>query len=125
MSAVPEELMYAETHEWIREREDGTLLVGITDHAQAALSDVVYVELPQVGDSFDAGQSSAVAESVKAASDLYAPMAGTVVEVNSQLEEAPELVNESPYELGWIAAFQPAGTPEGLLDAGSYCKAIA
>ena len=98
MSAVPEELMYAETHEWIREREDGTLLVGITDHAQAALSDVVYVELPQVGDSFDAGQSFAVAESVKAASDLYAPMAGTVVEVNSQLEEAPELVNESPYE---------------------------
>ena len=125
MSAVPEELMYAETHEWIRKREDGTLLVGITDHAQAALSDVVYVELPQVGDSFDAGQSFAVAESVKAASDLYAPMAGTVVEVNSQLEEAPELVNESPYELGWIAAFQPAGTPEGLLDAGSYCKAIA
>ena len=125
MSAVPEELMYAETHEWIREREDGTFLVGITDHAQAALSDVVYVELPQAGDSFDAGQSFAVAESVKAASDLYAPMAGTVVEVNSQLEEAPELVNESPYELGWIAAFQPAGTPEGLLDAGSYCKAIA
>ena len=125
MSAVPEELMYAETHEWIREREDGTFLGGITDHAQAALSDVVYVELPQVGDSFDAGQSFAVAESVKAASDLYAPMAGTVVEVNSQLEEAPELVNESPYELGWIAAFQPAGTPEGLLDAGSYCKAIA
>ena len=125
MSAVPEELMYAETHEWVRKREDGTLLVGITDHAQAALSDVVYVELPQVGDSFDAGQSFAVAEAVKAASDLYAPMAGTVVEVNSQLEEAPELVNESPYELGWIAAFQPAGTPEGLLDAGSYCKAIA
>ena len=125
MSAVPEELMYAETHEWVRKREDGTLLVGITDHAQAALSDVVYVELPQVGDSFDAGQSFAVAESVKAASDLYAPMAGTVVEVNSQLEEAPELVNESPYELGWIAAFQPVGTPEGLLDAGSYCKAIA
>ena len=125
MSAVPEELMYAETHEWVRKREDGTFLVGITDHAQAALSDVVYVELPQVGDSFDAGQSFAVAESVKAASDLYAPMAGTVVEVNSQLEEAPELVNESPYELGWIAAFQPAGTPEGLLDAGSYCKAIA
>ena len=125
MSAVPEELMYAKTHEWIREREDGTILVGITDHAQAALSDVVYVELPQVGDSFDAGQSFAVAESVKAASDIYAPMAGTVVEVNSQLEEAPELVNESPYELGWIAAFQPAGTPEGLLDAGSYCKAIA
>ena len=125
MSAVPEELRSAETHEWVRKREDGTLLVGITDHAQAALSDVVYVELPQVGDSFDAGQSFAVAESVKAASDLYAPMAGTVVEVNSQLEEAPELVNESPYELGWIAAFQPAGTPEGLLDAGSYCKAIA
>ena len=125
MSAVPEELMYAKTHEWIREREDGTILVGITDHAQAALSDVVYVELPQVGDSFDAGQSFAVAESVKAASDIYAPMAGTVVEVNSQLEEAPELVNESPYELGWIAAFQPAGTPEGLLDAGNYCKAIA
>ena len=125
MSAVPEELMYAETHEWVRKREDGTLLVGITDHAQAALSDVVYVELPQVGDSFDAGQSFAVAESVKAASDLYAPIAGTVVEVNSQLEETPELVNESPYELGWIAAFQPSRTPEGLLDAGSYCKAIA
>jgi|TARA_Y100000294_G_scaffold37210_1_gene32819 glycine cleavage system H protein len=125
VSDVPEELMYAETHEWVREREDGTFLVGITDHAQTALSDVVYVELPQVGDSFDAGQSFAVAESVKAASDVYAPMAGTVVEINSQLEEAPELVNESPYELGWIAAFQPAGTPEGLLDAGSYCKAIA
>ena len=125
MSSVPEELQYAETHEWVREREDGTLLVGITDHAQAALSDVVYVELPSVGDSFEAGQSFAVAESVKAASDLYAPVAGTVVEVNSQLEEAPELVNESPYELGWIAAFQPAGAPEGLLDAAGYCKAIA
>ena len=125
MSSVPEELLYAETHEWVREREDGTLLVGITDHAQAALSDVVYVELPSVGDSFEAGQSFAVAESVKAASDLYAPVAGTVVEVNSQLEEAPELVNESPYELGWIAAFQPAGAPEGLLDAAGYCKAIA
>ena len=125
MSSVPEELQYAETHEWVREREDGTLLVGITDHAQAALSDVVYVELPSVGDSFEAGQSFAVAESVKAASDIYAPVAGTVVEVNSQLEEAPELVNESPYELGWIAAFQPTGTPEGLLDAAGYCKAIA
>ena len=125
MSSVPEELLYAETHEWVREREDGTLLVGITYHAQAALSDVVYVELPSVGDSFEAGQSFAVAESVKAASDLYAPVAGTVVEVNSQLEEAPELVNESPYELGWIAAFQPAGTPEGFLDAAGYCKAIA
>ena len=96
MSSIPEELLYAETHEWVREREDGTLLVGITDHAQAALSDVVYVELPSVGDSFEAGQGFAVAESVKAASDIYAPVAGTVVEVNSQLEEGAELVNKSP-----------------------------
>ena len=125
MTHIPAELSYAETHEWVREREDGTLLVGITDHAQAALSDVVFVELPSIGDSFEAGQGFGVAESVKAASDLYAPVAGTIVEVNSQLEEAPELVNESPYELGWIAAFRPAGERPALLDAAGYRQAIA
>ncbi len=125
MSEIPEELLYAESHEWLRQRDDGSCLLGISDHAQQALSDVVFVELPAVGDTFGAGDSVAVAESVKAASDIYAPVAGEITEVNQQLEEAPELLNESPYELGWIVAFKPAVTPQGLLNAAAYRKAIA
>jgi len=124
VSDVPEELLYAESHEWLRQRDDGTCVLGISDYAQQALSDVVFVELPTVGDTFGAGDRIAVAESVKAASDIYAPVAGEITEVNQQLEEAPELLNESPYELGWIVAFRPAAEPQGLLDAVAYRQAI-
>ena len=124
MSDVPEELQYAESHEWLRQRDDGTCVLGISDHAQQALSDVVFVELPTVGDTFGAGDRIAVAESVKAASDIYAPVAGEITEVNQQLEEAPVLLNESPYELGWIVAFRPAAEPQDLLDAAAYRQAI-
>jgi len=124
MADIPTDLKYTSSHEWVSVEGD-TAIIGISDHAQEELTELVFIELPDLGRELTAGDPCAVVESVKTASDIYAPVAGTVVEVNSQLEEAPELVNESPYELGWIAAFQPAGTPEGLLDAAGYCKAIA
>jgi glycine cleavage system H protein len=99
--AVPNELYYAKTHEWLR-MDDGVATVGITDFAQGQLSDITFVELPDVGREVEAGDEVAVVESVKAASDIYAPAAGTVVEVNSDLEDAPELINNSPYEDGWL-----------------------
>lgn len=98
---VPENLKYAETHEWIL-LEDGIATVGITDHAQAELTDIVYVDPPKVGSTVTAGQAAAVVESVKAASDIYAPASGEVTEVNSALEQTPGLVNTSPYEEGWL-----------------------
>ena len=98
---VPEDLRYAETHEWIR-LEGATGIVGITDHAQAELTDVVYVELPQVGAVLEAHQAVAVVESVKAASDIYSPVAGEVVAVNSELESNPALVNTEPFDAGWL-----------------------
>lgn len=101
MAEFPTELKYLATHEWAK--QDGDLIiVGISDHAQDALGDVVYVELPEVGASVSAGDEIAVVESVKAASDIYAPLSGTIVEVNASLEDSPELVNESPYEDGWF-----------------------
>lgn len=102
MSNSPEELKYAESHEWARLEEDGTVTVGITDHAQGALGDLVYVELPTVGDNVEVAEACAVVESVKAASDIYAPVTGTVVAVNEELEDGPEKVNEYPYSDGWL-----------------------
>ncbi|MFK8018807.1 MAG: glycine cleavage system protein GcvH [Pseudomonadales bacterium] len=102
MTTTPDDLHYAETHEWARVEEDGLISVGISDHAQEALGDVVYVEPPEVGVVFAAGDQAGVVESVKAASDIYSPVAGEVVEVNESLEEQPELINGSAYEDGWI-----------------------
>jgi glycine cleavage system H protein len=98
---VPDDLRYAETHEWIRP-EGGIATIGITDHAQAELTDIVYVELPQVGTALEAKQAVAVVESVKAASDIYSPVSGEVVEVNAELESNPALVNTDPYTSGWL-----------------------
>jgi glycine cleavage system H protein len=98
---VPEDLRYAETHEWVRP-EGGIATIGITDHAQAELTDIVYVELPQIGVALEPKQAAAVVESVKAASDIYSPVSGEVVEVNPELESSPALVNTDPYGSGWL-----------------------
>ena len=126
MSELPKELKYASTHDWARLESDGTIVVGITDHAQEALGDVVYVELPEVGSTIDAGAEVAVVESVKAASDIYAPVTGEVVEINPALEDEPETVNHSPYADGWFFRVKPAGLGEleDMLDADDYQNAI-
>ena len=122
MSQTPSELKYAASHEWARLEEDGSVTVGITDHAQDALGDVVFVELPDVGDSLAAGDEAGVVESVKAASDIYAPVAGEVIAVNEKLEDEPETVNADPYNDGWFYKLQPGDTSEleGLLSAEDY-----
>ena len=124
MSLVPDNLNYTEEHEWLKIQEDGQARVGITDYAQNSLSDVVFVELPEVGDQFTKGDVMTVAESVKAASDIYAPISGKIVSINEKLEESPELVNESPYEFGWMVLIEPEGEVNGLLDAASYRESI-
>tara|TARA_B100001123_G_scaffold431461_1_gene552978 strand:- start:120 stop:497 length:378 start_codon:yes stop_codon:yes gene_type:complete len=124
MSEVPEDLSYTKDHEWILVDEDGKVKVGITDYAQDSLSDVVFVDLPEVGDEFSKDDSMAVAESVKAASDIYAPISGKIVFINEKLEESPELVNESPYDFGWMVIMEPQGKINGLLDAKSYRELI-
>ncbi len=126
MSELPTELKYASSHEWARLESDGTIVVGITDHAQEALGDVVYVELPEVGAAIDAGAEVAVVESVKAASDIYAPVTGEVVEINPALEDEPETVNHSPYADGWFFRVKPAGLGEleDMLDADEYQNVI-
>lgn len=107
MSELPGELLYTEEHEWLRQEEDGTVTIGITDHAQSALGDLVYVELPEVGAELDAGDEMAVVESVKAASDVYAPVGGTVLEVNAELADDPEKINTDPYGDGWMVRMRP------------------
>ena len=124
MSLVPDNLNYTVEHEWLKVQEDGQARVGITDYAQDSLSDVVFVELPEVGEQFIRGDVMAVAESVKAASDIYAPISGKIVSINEKLEESPELVNESPYEFGWMVLIEPEGDVNGLLDAASYRESI-
>jgi glycine cleavage system H protein len=122
MSHTPSELRYASSHEWARLEEDGTVTIGITDHAQEALGDVVFVELPAVGDTLAAGDEAGVVESVKAASDIYAPVGGEVIAVNAQLEDEPETVNSDPYNDGWFFRLQPEDTAEldKLLSAEDY-----
>jgi glycine cleavage system H protein len=122
MSDIPEDLRYTTSHEWVRAMEDGTVVIGITDHAQDALGDLVYVETPEEGNHYSAGDACAVVESVKAASDIYCPIAGVVTEVNEALVDSPELVNEQPYEDGWIMRLQPdnADDIEELLDSEAY-----
>jgi glycine cleavage system H protein len=116
--SLPQDLQYTKSHEWVRQEGD-TATVGITDHAQEELGDVVFVELPAEGDSFDAGESFGTVESVKAVSDLYAPVGGEVVEVNSALEDAPEKINEDPYGEGWIVKLRTSGEAD-LLSADEY-----
>ena len=124
MSEIPDNLSYTKEHEWISVQDDGKVKVGITDHAQDSLSDVVFVELPDVGSDFSKGDSMAVAESVKAASDIYAPISGKIVSINDKLEESPELINESPYDFGWMVVIKPDGNLEDLLDSNSYRELI-
>ena len=122
MSDFPAELKYANSHEWARLESDGTIVVGITDHAQDALGDIVFIELPEIGAEVTAGAEVAVVESVKAASDIYSPITGEVVEVNSGLEDQPELVNGSPYEDGWLFTVRVDSEKDysALLDAEGY-----
>lgn len=122
MSQNPPELYYAKTHEWVRREEDGTVTVGITEHAQDALGDVVYVETPEVGDSIAAGDQAGVVESVKAASDIYAPLSGEVVATNEGLEDAPETVNSDAFNDGWFFKLQPQDISEldALMSAEEY-----
>lgn len=122
MSDIPSELRYLDSHEWVREEGGDIVSVGITDYAQDSLGDVVYVELPEVGDVLNAGDEAGVVESVKAASDLYAPVSGTVVAVNQELEDAPQTVNASPYGDGWFYKIKLSDATEldDLLDAEGY-----
>ncbi|MEJ2602384.1 MAG: glycine cleavage system protein GcvH [Gammaproteobacteria bacterium] len=127
MSEVPGDLKFTTDHEWLRLEDDGTVTLGITDHAQEALGDLVYVELPEQGQSADAGDGIAVVESVKAASDVYAPFECTVDEVNGALADEPEKVNSDPYGEGWIVRVTPAspGALEELLDPEAYEQLLA
>lgn len=126
MSTIPTELRFASSHEWVRKEEDGSYTVGITEHAQELLGDMVFVELPEVGASVSAGEECAVAESVKAASDIYAPISGEVLAVNTSLEDSPELVNSDAYGDGWFFRIMPSDESEidALLDAEGYQDVI-
>jgi glycine cleavage system H protein len=126
MSNIPADLKYTESHEWVRAEADGTVTVGITEFAQDALGDIVFVELPKVGHSYDAGADAAVVESVKAASDIYAPIAGEVVAVNEDVAASPESINADAYA-AWLFKIKPsdAGAINGLLDAAAYGKTTA
>lgn len=126
MSKVPAELRYTKSHEWIRKESDGTVTIGISDHAQEALGDLVFVEAPEAGRSVEAGEALAVVESVKAASDVYAPIAGEVVGGNDTLNDTPELVNTDPYGQGWIMKIKPNSMADvdALLDADGYNKVL-
>ncbi|SJN09310.1 Glycine cleavage system H protein [Halomonas citrativorans] len=121
MSNLPANLRYAKSHEWVLDHQDGTVSVGISDHAQEALGDVVFVELPEVGQTLTQGKEFGVIESVKAASDLYAPVSGEVIEINDALEDSPETVNDAPYEDGWLMKVRLTDQNlDGLLDADAY-----
>lgn len=126
MSNVPEDLRYTSDHEWVR-TEDGRIRIGITDYAQDALGDVVFVQLPEPGSKVEAGGSFSEVESTKSVSDIYAPVAGTVVEVNNELADAPQRLNEDPYGEGWICTIEPSdpAAVEALLDAAGYQALIA
>ena len=122
MSSLPQDLRFASSHEWVRVESDGNLTVGISDYAQGLLGDLVYVELPDVGDSVEREADVAVVESVKAASDVYSPISGTVVAINDELKAEPGLVNQQPYTTGWLFKIKPDNLDEleSLLDANTY-----
>tara|TARA_Y100000588_G_C14163192_1_gene885741 strand:- start:309 stop:695 length:387 start_codon:yes stop_codon:yes gene_type:complete len=125
MTNIPQELSYTKSHEWVSVNDE-TAVIGITDHAQSELTDIVYVELPEVGRTLLRGEQCAVVESVKTASDIYAPIEGEVVAVNKDLEAAPEKVNEDPYKTGWFFKIKLSGEPDlsGLLNSSSYSSEI-
>lgn len=127
MSHVPDDLRYAKSHEWLKRESDGTVLIGISDYAQNSLGDITYVQTPKVGAKLAEGAVFGVVESVKAASDLYAPLAGTVVAVNTVLDATPETVNQEPYGAGWMIRLKPddLAAADRLLDAAAYKKATA
>ena len=126
MSEIPGDLKFLKSHEWARKEDDGNVRVGVSDHAQSQLGDLVYVELPEVGDRVEKEAACAVVESVKAASDVYSPVSGEVVEINEDLADSPEMVNDSPYEDGWLFVVRPDDTAEldDLLDAEGYSSAL-
>ncbi|MDH3336644.1 MAG: glycine cleavage system protein GcvH [Gammaproteobacteria bacterium] len=121
MSELPGDLLYTSEHEWLRREDDGNVTIGVTDHAQAALGDLVYVELPELGQDVESGGDMAVVESVKAASDVYAPIDGIVVAVNEDLADDPERINADPYGDGWIVKLQPSGD----IDEGALLTPVA
>ncbi len=127
MSNVPQELRYTKSHEWVKQEDDGTLTIGITDHAQELLGDLVFVEVPDEGVSMSEGDDCAVVESVKAASDVYAPLTGEVVAGNEALADTPEIINQDPYGDGWIFKLKPADEKDydGLMDAEAYSELVA
>ncbi len=127
MSQSPEGLKFTRSHEWVRVEDDGSVTVGISEHAQEALGDVVFVELPEAGSELSAGDEVAVVESVKAASDIYAPISGTVLAVNEQLVDTPETVNASPYGEGWFFRLKPSDAAEvdQLLDGDAYAAHVS
>ena len=127
MTNVPEDLRYTSDHEWVRQEDGGRIRIGITDYAQDALGDVVFVQLPEPGAKVEAGGSFSEVESTKSVSDIYAPVAGTVLEVNNELADAPQRLNEDPYGEGWICTIEPSDPAafEGLLDAAAYQALIA
>ena len=124
MSEAPENLMYTSSHEWVRLEDDGSIVVGITDHAQEALGELVYVEVPESGQECGKGDACIVVESVKAASDVYAPVSGTCADANPALADEPELVNQSPYENGWLIRLNPTNPAEmeELMNAEAYAQ---
>ena len=124
MSNIPEDLKYTKTHEWVKQEADGSLTVGISDHAQGLLGDMVFIELPDAGNEYTTGDDCAVVESVKAASDVYCPVAGEITEVNEAVIETPEIVNQDPYGDGWLFKLTPAdaGEIEDLMNAESYLE---
>ena len=125
MSDMPSDLKFLSSHEWARVEPDGAVTIGISDHAQDLLGDIVFVELPEIGQSIDAESDAAIVESVKAASDVYSPISGEVTEVNSMLEDQPEIINSSPYEDGWFYKMIPSdlGEIENLLSPEDYSEA--
>ncbi|OGI41024.1 MAG: glycine cleavage system protein H [Candidatus Muproteobacteria bacterium RBG_16_64_10] len=127
MSNAPKELKYTKSHEWVKVEADGTLTVGITDHAQGLMGDMVYVELPEAGRKVEANKECAVVESVKAASDVYAPVAGEIAAANGALSDAPETLNKDPYGAGWMFKLKPASKAEvdALMDAKAYEALVA
>ncbi|NJN45804.1 MAG: glycine cleavage system protein GcvH [Candidatus Competibacteraceae bacterium] len=125
MSIIPPELKYTATHEWVRSNDDGTITIGVTDHAQTLLGDMVFVDLPDIGRKVSAAEECAVIESVKSASDIYSPVAGTITEVNDALIDAPELINEAPYGEGWLFRLETDARLDSLLDAAAYTQLAA
>lgn len=127
MSNIPANLLFAKSHEWVMNNGDGTVTVGISDHAQSLLGDVVFVEVPEVGREIEAGEEFSLVESVKAASDIYCPLSGEIVAINEVLEDAPETINEDPYGEGWIAKIRLSDTEAlaSMMDAEAYAEIVA